>query len=204
MASDPLLSPTLPTKAVSIADLCDFFFESEEKLGLLNWSVRGVYLWPSIRIKAYYKLAKALGIYSESSHFEHSLKDRLILMGKLFSGFFLRNPFLSAPKPYALVAHFRKVKNVDIYSDRLLQEAGDKTLLLDTILYGQTLPDARSMDPFLALGGIYNRIIEKISPVLSSDSRRMIAEFESLARQRFGVKITISDLVINDVRKFLF
>lgn len=54
-------------KRVSIGELCEAFWEIEQKEDLYNWEVMGVKLWPLVRFRVFYNLTKNADMYKWKS-----------------------------------------------------------------------------------------------------------------------------------------
>ena len=82
-------NPTSASSSFSVAQICAHFIHLEQKLELFAWQIKGVYIWPLLRMPLYYELTRKLGVFG-APHGSSNWKGRRFKRAKLWSYAFLR------------------------------------------------------------------------------------------------------------------
>jgi hypothetical protein len=100
--------------AGSVRDLCEAIWEAEERFGLLDWQLRGIFAWQALRFPTYYQLAREAGLFeSAATPPPRGLRARGSHILGLFEGSVTGNPFLGDRTVDALVFESGRSKPVD-------------------------------------------------------------------------------------------
>ena len=146
---------------MTIKEVCQFFWSTEEKHQLLSPAQQQV--WLPLRFSFYYFVTKEIGLFEKSS------KEKISKVQKLKSSFtllyyFLRfNPWLAPSKEEVLFPSSRKVKGIDIYSNDLMLEKQGRLVVIDSLFKGQQLPNTYSFDYLYHLVSLYVTLVSKFS-----------------------------------------
>ena len=106
---------------LSVSDICEIFFNLEEKYDLNYTEIQGCYAWQLIRMYLYYDITRRTGTFGAPQQKSLSILDKVKSFTPFFKNSILSNPFSGKYKKDILIFdHPRKVifKNefTDIYS----------------------------------------------------------------------------------------
>jgi hypothetical protein len=134
--------------------LCQAVWQAEKERDLLDWQIQGVHIWPIIRMRVFHELSKRSGIHGDPHPNRRSTSDKARLVGRHLTGSVRRNPFLArGPYDALVVPHPRKPGGVEIYTDRLRSELGNRALVIDSGINGTPLPGSHNLDLFVSAAG---------------------------------------------------
>ncbi|MDL2247031.1 sialyltransferase, partial [Methanobrevibacter sp. OttesenSCG-928-K11] len=104
----------------TVKEICDFFFNLEDKYSLNFKEIQGTYFWQLIRIYLYYDISKKLNVFESAQQSSLSLFDKIKSFIPFIKNSFLNNPFKGDKKDILIFDHPRKTifndKYYDIYS----------------------------------------------------------------------------------------
>lgn len=111
--------------SVSVRDICEVFFELEEKYNLNYLEIQGCYAWQLIRMHLYYDITRKTQIFNAPQQKSLSLADKVKTFLPFFKNSLLNNPFNGKyHKDILIFDHPRKVifngAYCDIYSSFLV------------------------------------------------------------------------------------
>ena len=111
--------------SISVRDICEAFFEIENKYGLNYRKIQGCYAWQLIRMHLYYDITRKTQIFNAPQQKSLSLFDKIRTFLPFFKNSLLRNPFNGKYNDDILIFdHPRKVifkgEYCDIYSSFLV------------------------------------------------------------------------------------
>lgn len=176
----------------SAKEVCEFFYAIEAEYKLLEWQVRGLYIWPILRMVIYYKITEKTGLYQDNIMDKKGMKNRLAGIAGIFLRGVFCNPFLSPQDyRYALYVHARKVEGRDIYSDQVMQEMGKNGLILDSSYNSPKMPQAFDMAVFTLLAVLYSKVRMQMNPKASPADEDLINRVNTRIQERFGVTIPL-------------
>lgn len=116
--------------SVSVRDICEVFFDLENKYGLNYQEIQGCYAWKLIRMHLYYDITRKTKIFGAPQHKSLSLADKFNTFLPFFKNSVLQNPFNGKyQKDILIFDHPRKVifngEYCDIYSKFLVDFLND-------------------------------------------------------------------------------
>ena len=116
--------------SVSVSDICEVFFDLEEKYNLNYQEIQGCYAWQLIRMHLYYDITRKTKMFGAPQQKSLSLLDKVTSFLPFFKNSVLYNPFSGKYNKDILVFdHPRKVifdgEYCDIYSKFLVDFLGD-------------------------------------------------------------------------------
>lgn len=110
---------------MSVRDICEAFFNLEEKYGLNYREIQGCYAWQLIRMHLYYDITRKTQMFGAPQQKSLSLADKVRTFAPFFKNSILYNPFSGKyDKDILIFDHPRKVifngEYCDIYSNFLV------------------------------------------------------------------------------------
>ena len=201
------------SSSFSVAQICSHLIHMEQKLGLFDWQIKEVYIWPLLRMPLYYELTRKLGVFG-APHGSSNWKGRRFKRVKLWSYAFLKNLFNPAkPCDFMLVEHSRKVNKdglwVDIYTDHLTRRLQAESLnfsVYENLSYQSSTHKHRShphayYDQIMTLA----RIQTKFSWLhLSAAEQAKIKEIEDKLYELFHIRVPLCKKIKKRVLEFHF
>lgn len=111
--------------SVSVSDICEAFFNLEEKYNLNYQLIQGCYAWQLIRMHLYYDITRKTHLFGAPQQKSLSLLDKIKSFTPFFKNSILHNPFSGKyTKDILIFDHPRKVifngEYCDIYSNFLV------------------------------------------------------------------------------------
>ena len=111
--------------SVSVSDICEVFFDLEEKYNLNYQEIQGCYAWQLIRMHLYYDITRKTKMFDAPQQKSLSLFDKVTTFLPFFKNSVLYNPFTGKyNKDILIFDHPRKVifdgQYCDIYSKFLV------------------------------------------------------------------------------------
>jgi hypothetical protein len=194
---------------LTVAGVCEAIWDTERELGLLDWKVRGVAVWPIVRMRVFHELTRRSGLLGDPHPVRRTTGDKLHLVGRHLVALVRHNPFLRH-RSYdaAVVPHHRKLDGVEIYSAQLRAELGDRALVLDSNINGVALPGADTLDFFTSFAGFRGRLRQRLGQrmgrrdLTAPDSERVTA-IEDALDKRLGLRVPLTGLVGRELTKHL-
>ncbi len=188
-------SSALPAAAGTLQEVCEFFFEQERRLELVDTTPRGLPLWAAMRVKASQLLAARLGI-GQAPHLVPSGASRLARLGSRLRHFVDHDPFAVPDHcDVVLLEHTRTAAResarVDVHSvdweQRFLRSGISYRLLSAPYAPGfdkEFVPPRYSTERILALGWFEPLARGDFLPASVLSKMR---ELDRAAVARFGV-----------------
>lgn len=138
---------------ISVERICNAFWEVERRLSLLDWRVGGVAPWPLVRMPLYYAATQRLAMFDpphpalkgaapedmDALAFEAQWRAQEAHHASMIER---RAPPKSARD--AVIMATKKINGSEPYTDALRAELGDRALLLDFSVDGETMPGAHN------------------------------------------------------------
>jgi len=190
---------------LTVAGVCQAIWDTERDLDLLSWRIDGVAIWPVVRMRVFHELTRRGGLLGDPHPVRRTPAAKARLAGRHLVALAAHNPFLRR-RPYdaVVVPHHRKLNGVEIYSDQLRSELGDRALVLDSNINGVALAGADTLDFFTSYAGVRGRLREKLrgpgSALAAADRERVTAVADALDK-RLGVRIPLTGLVGRELAK---
>ena len=182
----------------------------EKKFDLINFQICGVYVWQAARVKVYLEITNKV-IENNQSGFnkKHKIKFKDLLR-RIFINSILFNPFLSIKKNEILIfesgrKYFDQGKYIDIYTIDLYNNFTSKNVscaLYETNYQSDTKNrnfKTKHLD-FIYLFSKLNKPF--IRPKLSASNINFITDIENEIEHSFGVKISLLNLLIEEIKVF--
>ncbi|MCC7442187.1 MAG: hypothetical protein IT285_11165 [Bdellovibrionales bacterium] len=177
-----------PVRApISVREVCEFIWDLERRLALLDWREGDAYPWPAFRMPFYYWLMQRVGTF-EHPH-PGTSRSRLEKLrhhaGNLTSLLGPRNPWFGVRSGRAvLIPSGRKVQGGDLYSDQLRLELGEAVSVLEDSGQRQTGTGTASLDAWVSLASATARALSAHSRLRRAAP--ILAVADATARQ-FGL-----------------
>ena len=187
------MSNTLP-------ELCQWFWDAEASMDLLQQQEQGVFWWGLIRSPLQHILMEHTGLFGAPHPL---LKDTPVRnakkLGRLMKDCLLRNPFLQSRRyEYIVMPHTRQRGGVDIYSDAILSHLPhSQTLVLYERATGQHYPHSKTM----ALALLHNAFFAR-NKRLSSPTIMVIRALEQSITENFGLTLNMQQMVKKAITRF--
>lgn len=147
---------------MSIERICRCFWDTEDRLGLREWNVQGVFPWPLMRMQLYYSITQQVGLFDPPHpavkwRVEKTAEERARLFdleafwvaverlkseGRIAAE--LDDPIAGhlLGRQSAIIMATRKLNGSETYSEALRNEIADRSILFDRPLEGEPLPGA--------------------------------------------------------------
>lgn len=114
---------------ITVKEICEKFWDIEEKYELNHIMIQGTYPWQLIRVYLYYEIARKLGIFESAQQASISKTDKIKSLTPFVKNSLLYNPGSGKEKDVLIFDHPRKVmfkgEYQDIYSYFLPQALDD-------------------------------------------------------------------------------
>ncbi|CAA6826937.1 MAG: Unknown protein [uncultured Sulfurovum sp.] len=183
---------------MTIEDINECIFETEEKFGLMDVTINGIKVWQALRMHYYIKISVALGVYTEPHSQDFSRKTRWKNVGSSLKSALFQNPFFSKKNIDILVLdHPRKVKvgdeYIDIYTkyfiDDLVSENKNFEVLEMPFQHKHLTQDAsyRKHSDVLAL--LSSLIRPFIAVKVDKQTEKKLVDASVYLNQRLGTKV---------------
>ncbi|MGM0597068.1 MAG: sialyltransferase [Myxococcota bacterium] len=197
-------------KEISVKEICENFFEMENKYDLLNQEFDQVKVWQLLRMILYYKVALKTGTFTKPHAEKIAVKDII----KSFFFFFyasLKNPLQgNYQKDILVFDHSRKVmvddEYVDIYTKYLLEELNPESYdVYESYYLGQHLSKKSHNRKYLDVLSVFSYLYSKLGRVnISQNQKNLIKKLEKEFKQRFGVELHLQPLFEEEILNFKF
>jgi hypothetical protein len=199
------MTSTSGPEGLTVAGVCEALWDTERELGLLTWRVRGVAIWPVVRMRVFHELTRRSGLLDDPHPVRRGTGDKARLFGRHVAGLVRRNPFLHRRRyDAAVVPHHRKLDGVEIYSEQLRSELGDRALILDSNINGVALPGADTLDFFTSFAGVRGRLLQKLGrQELSAAETERVTAIEDALDKRLGLRVPLAGMVGRELAKHL-
>ena len=187
--------------------MCEAVWGVERELGLLDWRIDGVAIWPVVRMRVFHDLTRRSGLLGDPHPVRRTRSAKLRLIGRHLVALVRHNPFLRRRRYDAVVVpHHRKLGGVEIYSDQLRSELGERALVLDSNINGTALRGADTLDFFTSYAGVRGRLRERLrgpGSALSAADRERVTAVQDALEKRTGLRVPLVGLVGRELSKHL-
>ncbi len=195
-------------------DLCNKFWQFENRLDLLNYELGGVKIWQYLRVPLFSKISQGVGLSDSKLSLIRSISGRTIFEKTIFifSVFWscIRyNPFFVKKVDAIVFRHPRMAKingyKTDIYTHHLIQDLkkqGKSIVVIDDRFCGKYYVHdnikIKRMDFIKVIAALYARATYK---VLRNKINRVHILEEDIQRD-FSIKLDLLDLFSYQISKF--
>lgn len=196
-------------KSINSEQLCNIFFEIENKYKLLDIEIQNVKIWQASRMSLYYYLAHKYGI-EEQAHTKITITSKLKKLSSYIFNSIIHNPFFRK-KCHVVVFSHPRVKlvdseNIDIYTKYFIDDLKKQNinfLELESAFLGvhkKELNDHTSYTDYIVF---ITNIFKKFIPIQFTDGElKLIENINSHLSTSFGVEVDISNILIDKIRRF--
>lgn len=196
--------------SVSVRDICEVFFEIEEKYNLNYLEIRGCYAWQLIRMHLYYDITRKTQIFSAPQQKSLSLADKVKTFLPFFKNSLLNNPFNGKyHKDILIFDHPRKVifngEYCDIYSSFLVDflRDGYSFEVLESPYLNHHLTKKEDYIKYtdrIDLGSYVHKKFNKVE--FSQNEKDIILKVQGELEKAFDVKLNILWMMTTHILNF--
>ena len=198
--------------SASVRDICEVFFDLEEKYDLNYCEIQGCFAWQLIRMHLYYDITRKTGIFGAPQQKSLSLFDKFTTFLPFFKNSLLRNPFSGKyHRDILIFDHPRKVifngEYCDIYSKFLVDflNGGYSFEVLESPYlnhhYTQKQEYIRYTDA-IQLGSYLHKKFNKIE--FSQKEEKLILKVQNELENAFNVKLNIPSMLKMHILNFRY
>ena len=196
----------------SVSDICEAFFNLEEKYDLNYQKIQGYYSWKLIRMHLYYDITRKTKMFGAPQQKSLSLLDKVISFLPFFKNSVLYNPFTGKyGKDILVFDHPRKVifngEYCDIYSKFLVDFLNDDysfEVLESPYLnnhYTQKQKYIRYTDA-IQLGSYIHKKFNKIE--FTQNEKDLILKVQNELESTFNIKLDILGMLTTHILNFQY
>lgn len=192
-------------------DITNFITNLEVTYNLLEWKVNGVFIWQTSRVRIYLLINEFL-TGKATTLLRTKLLDKLKLFHqRLIINSIFFNPFIDFHKAESLVfesgrKYLCKDKYIDIYTEYFCDDLKRSNISFTKYELNHTVDNLnrnksniKHLD-FILIG---SRIISHFIKVrLSIQDKTKINEIQRILFIKFGIKINLTNIFINEIKKF--
>jgi len=196
----------------SVEDICNVFFNLEEKYDLNHFKIQDCYFWQLIRMYLYYNIAGQTQTFGQAQQKNLSLSDKV----KSFMPF-LKNSLFHSPlrgsftKDYIIFDHPRKTlfkgEYRDIYSYFLVDELeGSYSFeVMEAPYLNKHFSTKRDYIKYTDRIELGSYIFKKFSKIEFSESEnKLISNVKNDLEDTFRIKIDLEDIIRNHILNFKY
>ena len=198
--------------SVSVRDICEAFFDLEEKYNLNYQKIQGCYAWKLIRMHLYYDITRKTQLFGAPQQKSLSLADKVKTFLPFFKNSLLHSPFNGKyNKDILIFDHPRKVifngEFCDIYSKFLVDflKGNYSFEVLEAPYlnhhYTQKQDYMRYTDA-IQLGSYIHKKFNKVE--FSQDESELILKVQKELEDAFNVKLNISWMMKTHILNFQY
>ena len=198
--------------SISVRDICEVFFDIENKYGLNYREIQGCYAWQLIRMHLYYDITRKTQIFNAPQQKSLSLFDKVKTFLPFFKNSLLRNPFNGKyNKDILIFDHPRKVifkgEYCDIYSNFLVDFLKDDysfEVLEAPYLnkhYTKKQDYVRYTDA-IQLGSYIHKKFNKVE--FSESEKELIFKVQNELESAFNIKLNIPWMLTTHILNFQY
>ncbi len=184
----------------------------EEKFGLLDHQIEGVYFWKIIRFQLFLQITRKLGVYGQAHPPKGSILSRLkTLPLNIWNSYRYGSVKGREPREILIFQHPRKKlvdgRYIDIYTHNLIEQLEDEGRnyeIIDIMYQNSHLIRAgerRSYDDHFFLSSLLRRIFRSIS--LDEQSDRLLGWVENEIKNIFDINISLKKEIKQRIKIFL-
>lgn len=178
-----------------LSNLCNIFFEIEQKFDLDKATINDIYFWKLIRVKLYYDLAQQLGIFDTPHPQYHGYN-----VFKLLYKSIIKFPWFMKKYKHIVFGHGRKVDGKDIYVQKYISnQNNDDFEIMQPVYSAGNYNDDSSLDliKIIAYG------FEKIRSLFPFKQQDDIQKIETYLENKLGtININLNKLVSRHLISF--
>ena len=198
--------------SISVRDICEVFFDIENKYGLNYREIQGCYAWQLIRMHLYYDITRKTQIFNAPQQKSLSLFDKVRTFLPFFKNSLLCNPFNGKyDKDILIFDHPRKVifkgEYCDIYSSFLVDFLKDDysfEVLEAPYLnkhYTKKQNYVRYTDA-IQLGSYIHKKFNKVE--FSESEKELIFKVQNELESTFNIKLNIPWMLATHILNFQY
>lgn len=198
--------------SVSVKDICEVFFDLEEKYNLNYQKIQGCYAWKLIRMHLYYDITRKTEIFGAPQQKSLSLTDKFATFLPFFKNSLLNNPFNGKyDKDILIFDHPRKVifngEYCDIYSkflvDFLNNDYSFEVLESPYLNHHYTKKqDYIRYTDAIQLGSYVHKKFNKVE--FSQKEENLILEVQKELEKAFNIKLNIPWMMRTHILNFQY
>lgn len=198
--------------SVSVRDICEAFFDLEEKYNLNYQEIQGCYAWQLIRMHLYYDITRKTQIFGAPQQKSLSLFDKVKTFLPFFKNSVFKNPFSGKyTKDILVFDHPRKVifngKYCDIYSkflvDFLKDDYSFEVIESAYLNNHYTEPeDYIKYNDAIQLGSYVYKKFNKIE--FSQSEMELISKVQNELESIFNIKLNIPWMMTTHILNFQY
>ena len=196
---------------MDIEDICEIFFNLEEKYNLNYQKIQGCYPWQLVRVYLYYEITRRIGIFGSPQ------QKSLTSIDKIRSFIpFLKNSIKSNPlagrytKDFLIFDHPRKVlidgEYKDIYSYFLVDYLDDSSFeVLEAPYFNQHFTKEKEYIKYtdrIQLGSYIHKKLHKIT--FTKKEENLILTVKKELENQFNIKIDLENIFKNHILNFQY
>jgi hypothetical protein len=196
--------------SISVRDICEAFFEIENKYGLNYRKIQGCYAWQLIRMHLYYDITRKTQIFNAPQQKSLSLFDKIRTFLPFFKNSLLCNPFNGKYNDDILIFdHPRKVifkgEYCDIYSSFLVDFLkGDYSFeVLEAPYLNKHYTKKQEYVKYtdaIQLGSYIHKKFNKVE--FSENEKELIFKVQNVLERTFNIKLNISWMLTTHILNF--
>lgn len=192
--------------------ICEALLSVEQDLALFEWQVKGVYVWPLIRMPLYYQLTKRLSVFG-APHGSARWRGRRLTQLRLWCVAALS--YLTRPKrPCELLIfdHPRKVsrgdRSVDIYTEHIIEALSARQVNIEVYEHLSYMAGDHALRDYPR--GYYDLIatasarLSRLLPLtFTREDLTLVDHVAESLKARLGVEVNLKRLIKRRVSDFL-
>ncbi|WP_458453582.1 sialyltransferase [Methanobrevibacter sp.] len=197
---------------VSVRDICDAFFNLEEKYDLNYQQIQGCYAWQLIRMHLYYDITRKTQLFGAPQQKSLSLFDKVNSFIPFFKNSLMHNPFSGKyTKDILIFDHPRKVifdgEYCDIYSNFLVDLLKDDYSfeVLESPYLNKHLTKKQDYIKYtdrIDLGSYIHKKFNKIE--FTQKEKELISTVQSELENTFDIKLNILWMLTTHILNFQY
>ena len=196
---------------MDIDDICEVFFNLEEKYNLNYQMIQGCYPWQLIRVYLYYDLTRRLGIFGSPQQKSLTLFDKINSVIPFLKNSIKSNPLAGRyTKDFLIFDHPRKVlidgEYKDIYSSFLVDVLEDSSFeVLEAPYFNKHFTDEKEYIKYtdrIQLGSYIHKKLHKIS--FTQREEKLILTVKKELENRFNLKIDLENIFKSHILNFQY
>ncbi|WP_405292746.1 sialyltransferase [Methanobrevibacter sp.] len=198
--------------SVSVHDICEVFFDIENKYNLNYHEIQGCYAWQLIRMHLYYDITRKTQIFNAPQQKSLSLFDKVKTFLPFFKNSVLKNPFNGKyDKDILIFDHPRKVifkgEYCDIYSNFLVDFLRDDYSfeVLESPYLNKHYTKPQNYVLFtdaIQLGSYIHKKFNKVE--FSESEKELILKVQGELEATFNIKLNLKWMLTTHILNFQY
>lgn len=197
------------SKPSSIKEICDVFWNIENKFNLLDFKVCDVKFWEIIRFRIYRYISEKAKL-QEQAHTKLTKVDKLKRVSGYIKNSLVNNPFFHKTTDVIVFSHPRPKsvdgKTIDIYTKYFIDELVSKEksfIELETAYLGTHPKDMTKNKSYTDFIVLMTNLFKKFIKVnFNEKEKNIIDNINKEFSDIFGIKIDITSEIIDGIRTF--